>query len=263
MPVRITLTTDFGTRDPYVAQLKAVLYAQGPSELEVVDLTHEIGPQNVREAALFIEAAWPRFPPGTIHIAVIDPGVGTARRALAVQRGTQYWLAPDNGVLSLVLDGSERAVAIEPQRLSGGSSISATFHGRDEFAPAAARLAHGLALAELGAPARDLIHCALPVPRASAGGIAGEVIHVDHFGNLVTNLNAQHLAAISSSRARARLQDGPALPIVRTYAEASAALFALLGSSQRLELAVTNGSAQALTGAGIGAIVWIGPDAGQ
>jgi S-adenosylmethionine hydrolase len=260
MPIRITLTSDFGTRDPYVAQLKAVLYAQGPRSLEVIDLSHEIGPQNVREAALFIEAAWPRFPARTIHLVVVDPGVGSARQALAVRHGAQLWLAPDNGVLSLLLDGSEQAVAIDPQRVAAGQAIASTFHGRDLFAPAAAALARGHALDQLGDVATELVRIAFPPPTRCDGGLRGEIIHIDHFGNLISNLTALQVKELRVlGPIQARLQDGAPLPIVTTYADAvSGEGVALIGSSQRLEIAVAQGSAQARFGAGLGATVWIG-----
>jgi len=251
----VTLTTDFGTRDAYVAQLKGVLYAQGPSQLEVVDLTHEIAAQSVLEAALFVRAAWPRFPAGTIHLVVVDPGVGSARRALALAHGQQLWLGPDNGVMSLALGAAEpRAVALDPL-LVGTSQLSATFHGRDLFAPAAARLAHGTSLESLGAAAQDLVHISLPLVQRSRSELQGEILHVDRYGNLISNITRQHLLALSAAqqssepdlqRLRARVGSSPWLPLVRCYADAaSGTASALLGSSDLLEVAVTNGNAAA------------------
>jgi S-adenosylmethionine hydrolase len=258
MRARVTLTTDFGTRDPYVAQLKAVLYAQGPESLEVIDLSHEIEPQNLREAALFVRAAWPRFPAGTIHMVVVDPGVGSARRALAVANRAHSMLGPDNGVLSLVFDGTSRAVEIEPSRL-GAASISATFHGRDVFAPAAARLAHGAALDMLGPAADQLVRLSLPTPQRQSNRLRGEIIHVDRFGNLITNLSRAELGALQQSApSRVRLGDGAVLPWVHCYAEAPAGVaVALMGSSELVEIAVRDASARRLTGAAVGDAVWI------
>jgi S-adenosyl-L-methionine hydrolase (adenosine-forming) len=254
MRTRLTLTTDFGTRDSYVAQLKGVLYADGPSSLELVDLTHEIEPQNVREAALFVRAAWPRFPRGTLHMVVVDPGVGSARRALAIEHAGQYWLGPDNGVMSWLLaelGGEPRAVAIEPERL-GIAQVSATFHGRDVFAPAAARLARGTPLTALGAPASDLVQLAWPGTRRVSGGVRGEIIHIDRFGNLISNVNAEELAALSGVL-RVRVGDVTPLPIVRCYADAEpGAPLALIGSSGLLEVAVRDGSARARLAAQLG-----------
>jgi S-adenosylmethionine hydrolase len=262
MPARITLTTDFGTRDAYVAQLKGVLYSQGPSELEVIDLTHQIAPQALREAALFVRAAWPRFPAETIHLIVVDPGVGSARRALALEAHGQRWVGPDNGVMSLLFDGKERAVELSPSEL-GVSSLSATFHGRDLFAPAAARLAHGVTLESLGSVARELVTLSLPVPERRGSQLRGEITHVDHYGNLISNVTRADLMALAgeSSLAGLRVRLGgsgdPALPWVRVYAEAGPEqLVALIGSSEQLEIALPNGSAAARTGAGVGSVLF-------
>ena len=245
MRTRVTLTTDFGTRDPYVAQLKGVLYAQGPSALEVVDLTHEIEAQNVREAALFVRMAWPRFPPGTIHMVVVDPGVGSARRALALEHAGQYWLAPDNGVLTWLLaeqPGELRAIALEPERL-GVAQVSATFHGRDVFAPAAARLARGASLTALGSPVAELVQLPWPHTRRVAGAVRGEIIHVDRFGNLITNVSGRELAALGGGL-RVHVAQGEGWPILRCYADAApGAVLALIGSADLLEIALRDGSA--------------------
>jgi S-adenosylmethionine hydrolase len=258
MRARVTLTTDFGTRDPYVAQLKAVLYAQGPESLEVIDLSHEIEPYNLREAALFVRSAWSRFPDGTIHMIVVDPGVGSARRALVVANRAHRMLAPDNGVLSLVLDGNSRAVEIDPQRL-GADSISATFQGRDLFAPAAARLAHGATLDTLGSAADQLVQFSLPTPQRLNNRLRGEIIHIDRFGNLITNLSRNELNAQQQSRpSQVRLGDGEALPWVHCYADAPPGVaVALMGSSELVEIAVRDASAHGLTGARVGDAIWI------
>jgi S-adenosyl-L-methionine hydrolase (adenosine-forming) len=260
MRTLVTLTTDFGTRDSYVAQLKGVLYSLGPDTLSVVDLSHEIEPQNVREAALFVRAAWPRFPQGTVHLVVVDPGVGSARRALAARCGGQLWLGPDNGVLWPLLaeadGGGTQLVALELVRLGIGQ-VSATFHGRDLFAPAVAQLTQGRALEELGEPVRDPIELTFPRPVREGAAIRGEVIHIDRFGNLITNLTRAELGAAG----RARLGGGAPLPLVRCYADAEAgALVALIGSSELLEIALRDASAARATGAQLGAEVSI--DAG-
>jgi S-adenosylmethionine hydrolase len=260
MRPRVTLTTDFGTRDPYVAQLKGVLYARGPDDLEVIDLTHEIEAQNVREASLFVRTAWPRFPQGTIHLVVVDPGVGSARRALAVELGGQRLLAPDNGVLSWLLDpaaGEPSAIEIDPARL-GVPTISSTFHGRDLFAPAAARLAHGAAVEELGVRVTGLLRLQQRLPQRVRHGWQGEIIHIDRFGNLITNLPRAELdaALAGNGRVSVRLGDGSPLPLVSCYAEAAPGmLVVLIGSTELLEVAVRDASAQALTGARVGDVV--------
>jgi S-adenosyl-L-methionine hydrolase (adenosine-forming) len=225
--------------------LKGVLYAQGPNALEVVDLTHEIEPQNVREAALFVRTAWPRFAHGTIHLVVVDPGVGSARRALALEHAGQYWLAPDNGVLAWLLadqPGELRAIALEPARL-GVAQVSATFHGRDLFAPAAARLARGEPLHALGSPVAELVQLAWPLTTRIGGALRGEIIHIDRFGNLITNVRGRELAALGGGR-RVQLAQGGGWPILRCYADAAlGAVLALIGSSDLLEIAVRDGSA--------------------
>ncbi|HEX4353898.1 MAG TPA: SAM-dependent chlorinase/fluorinase, partial [Polyangiales bacterium] len=239
MPTRVTLTTDFGTRDPYVAQLKGVLYAQGPSSLEVVDLSHEIEAQNIREAALFVRTAWPRFPHGTIHIAVVDPGVGSVRRALAIEHAGQYWLAPDNGLLSwlLMATGDVRAVALDHARF-GTAPLSATFHGRDLFAPAAALIARGAALDQLGESTSDWTQLAWRSIESTSSGLRGEIIHVDRFGNLITNLSRSDLAVLGEAWT-VRVGTVESLPRVRCYADASPGVaVALIGSSELLEIAV-------------------------
>jgi S-adenosylmethionine hydrolase len=255
MPTRLTLTTDFGTRDSYVAQLKGVLYAQGPAALEVIDLTHEIGAQDVREAALFVRAAWPRFPPGTIHIVVVDPGVGSARRALALELQGQQLLGPDNGVMSLLFDGSERGVTIEP----GSAPISKTFHGRDLFAPAAARLAQGAHLDSLGSVARGLARLALPAATSSSSQLQGEVIHIDRFGNLITNVTRSDLvswAGAGMQDVRVHLGGTEPLPLAQCYADAApGCTLALFGSSELLEIAVNQGNAAIVAGAQVGSVV--------
>jgi len=258
----VTLTTDFGTRDPYVAQLKAVLYAGGAGSLQVLDLSHELPAQDVREAALFVAAALPRFPAGTIHVVVVDPDVGSARRALAVRCGEQLCVGPDNGVLSLLFDRTTQAVELDPVRL-GISQLSATFHGRDLFAPAAAALARGTALEGLGQNlARGgaaLVRLEFAVPAPEGTGFIGEVIHVDRFGNLITNLQRAQLAALSdnptaeSARGFALTLRGRSSRLVGHYAEVPVGcLMAVVGSSDRLELAARNASAAELTGARIG-----------
>jgi S-adenosylmethionine hydrolase len=253
MRTLVTLTTDFGTRDTYVAQLKGVLYALGPRDLELVDLTHEIGAQQVMEAALFVRAAWPRFPPKTLHLVVVDPGVGSARRGLACAHGGQYWIGPDNGVMSLLMDGTTRAVSLVPERFVVGP-VSATFHGRDVFVPAAARLAMGAALETLGDAAFEPVRLSWPVPQVSSSELQGTVLHIDRFGNVISNISRAEIEAWQPTsvwpRLRVRVGSAPWLPLVRCYAdvpEGSGA--ALLGSSDWLEVAVNCGDAAQQFGA--------------
>ncbi|HET6339615.1 MAG TPA: SAM-dependent chlorinase/fluorinase [Polyangiales bacterium] len=255
----ITLTTDFGTRDPYVAQLKAALYRRGPSGLQVVDLSHDLPAQNVLEAARFVADALPQFPAGTIHLVIVDPGVGSARRPLAIRAGEQLCVGPDNGVLSLLYDAELEAVTIEPERL-GITQLSATFHGRDLFAPAAAFLASGSTLESLGKPldprTADLVRVVFPEPARDAAGFVGEVIHIDRFGNLITSLRSAELHTLArddAADAFALTLRGKSSRIVGHYAEVpEGCLLGVLGSSDRLEIAVRNGNAAEHTGARIG-----------
>jgi S-adenosyl-L-methionine hydrolase (adenosine-forming) len=254
----ITLTTDFGNRDSYIAQMKGVILQHCPGA-SVVDLSHEIAPQNLMETALFTEAALPWFPPGSIHIIVVDPGVGTTRRPIAALAGKQLLLFPDNGLLTLFFKRSpiEKAVVIGkcpfiPDR------ISCTFHGRDIFAPTAAWLALGNVLESLGPQAEDL--AVLPIAEPSFkpdGQIEGVVIHVDRFGNCITNLRDQDLPgnAMVHTDVSADL-----LPIRKTYADVhEGEILALLGSSGRLELALRNGNLASKFGIGSGHRIVVAP----
>jgi S-adenosyl-L-methionine hydrolase (adenosine-forming) len=257
---RVTLTTDFGTRDTYVAQLKAELYRRGPDSLQVVDLSHEIAAQNVREAALFVAATLPRFPAGTIHLVVVDPGVGSARRPVCVSAFGHWLVGPDNGVFSLLCTGNEAAVEIDPIRL-GLPPPSATFHGRDLFAPAAAALACGRPFDDLGPPAASLVRLPWPGPSRSGQTLTGEVIHIDRFGNLITNLERADGLALSAAGPLVARFRSRSLPLVNHYAEqAEGALLALWDSSDRLELAARNASAARISGGRIGDEVQLGPE---
>jgi S-adenosyl-L-methionine hydrolase (adenosine-forming) len=256
MRTHIVLMTDFGTRDGYAAIMKGVIWSIAPGA-EVADLSHEIAPQDVMAGALTLARAAPYFPEGTIFVAVVDPGVGTARRGLAARLGGQYFVAPDNGLLTVALQRTEEA---------GGSAevvwldrprfwldrVSATFHGRDIFAPAAAHLANGVALSELGSPITDVVRLWLPAPRRTERGWQGEVIHVDNFGNLATNLGAQHLAAAGSEGVEIKVAGERIVGVVAAYGERTAGeLVALIDSSGALSIAVVNGSAAARLRVGV------------
>lgn len=240
----VTLLTDFGTADGYVAEMKGVLLAHAP-EAQLVDASHDLPPQDVESGRLALARFWRRYPPGTVHLVVVDPGVGSARRALAVESHALRLVGPDNGVLSpaLLLPGA-RAV-----ELPVSAQASATFHGRDVFAPAAAALATGAPLESLGLPCDDPIVRRTPeAHRLADGGVQGEVIAVDRFGNLVTNLIARRGGGVEVA--------GRRVPIARTYADAApGALLALTGSSGLVEIAQRDGSASRALGLGRGAPV--------
>lgn len=248
MSAIITLTTDFGTRDAYVAEMKGVMLGIAVSvrqAVSLVDLTHEVAAHDVTEGALALDAAAPFFPRGSIHLAVIDPGVGTDRRGLVVRTERALLVGPDNGLFTPFLEAAGRWEAwelrAEEYRLS---AVSRTFHGRDIFAPAAAHLATGVPPERFGPPVRDPVRLSWPTVRAVTGAVAGAVLHVDRFGNLVTSIRAETLDEVGGS-VRIRL-GGRALPLVGTYGELEAGQAgALVGSSGRIEIAVREGSAAA------------------
>ncbi|MBI1808557.1 MAG: SAM-dependent chlorinase/fluorinase [Gemmatimonadetes bacterium] len=229
----ITLLTDFGTADGYVAELKGVLVSLAP-EARLVDATHEIPPQDVESARLTLARYWRRFPAGTVHLAVVDPGVGSARAALAVESDGRFLVGPDNGLLSpaLLIPG------VRVVQLPMPSSASRTFHGRDVFAPAAAALATGSSLAELGSPFDGpVVRRTAPVRQRPDGSAEGEVLAVDRFGNAITNLIA---------RSGTYEVGGRYVRLVRAYADATdGEPVALAGSSGLVEIAVRDGNAAA------------------
>lgn len=195
----IALLTDFGVRDTYVGQMKGVLAARAPAA-RVIDLSHHVPPQDIRVAALWLLDAAPAFPADTIHLAVVDPGVGTERAILAARAGGRFFVGPDNGLFAPILATDETAWAVRVERsdlyLTPPCAASHTFHGRDRFAPVAAAIATGMTLAELGPRVQDWVGLTLPEPcRTEAGGLKGEVLYLDHFGNAVTNLRVEDLVA--------------------------------------------------------------------
>jgi hypothetical protein len=242
----ITLTTDFGARDPYVAEMKAVILGLDPS-VRFIDVSHEIAAHDVIEGALAVQAIAAVCPEGTIHVAVVDPGVGTRRRGLVVTAFGQFFVGPDNGIFTPALSGSDWQAfelrAAEYRR----SAVSATFHGRDVFAPAAAHLALGVAAARFGPRVSDPMRVALPATRGVAGGVEGRVIHIDRFGNLVTSIDAETVERLARGAPALTVQiAGRRMPVVRTYGDLAArGAGALVGAHGRLEVAVREGSAAA------------------
>jgi hypothetical protein len=261
----ITLLTDFGTADTYVGVMKAVILGICP-QARIIDLSHDVAPQDVQEAAYLLDTAWPYCPPGTVHVVVVDPGVGTPRRILCVEALGQRFVAPDNGVLSYVLDraGGLRVFAVERRELFL-PHVSQTFHGRDIMAPVAAHLARGLGAEAVGPPLSGApAQISLSRAVATDAGLEAHVIHIDHFGNLITDLGEEAFAAWSK-RAGAqgvliRVGDRSIQDIRPTYAAAAPGeLVALFGSTGRLEISVNGGSAAELLGARRGAMVVVGP----
>ena len=251
-PRPIALLTDFGLADWYVAAIKGEILRRAPAA-RLVDLTHAIPPGDVRRAAFVLGQAWPSFPEGAVFLVVVDPGVGSARRPLAVRAAERFFVGPDNGVLEspLGVSGAE-ARMLDPARV-GGPPLSATFHGRDLFAPAAALLAAGADFAGLGPPAPDPVRLAQERPFAEGSSLVGHVVHVDRFGNCITDVAAADLGAYLAGRdpRRLRVRAGAAeiAGLSTTYSEAPVgAVLALVGSGGRLEIAVAGGHAGARLG---------------
>jgi hypothetical protein len=253
-----TLLTDFGTRDPYVAAVKGAILAVCP-DAHVVDITHEIPPQDVQAAAFVLAHAAAAFPPDTLHVVVVDPTVGTARRILAGRFAEQRYLVPDNGAITFVeraSPGGELVWAREG-RYVPEHPASATFHGRDVFAPVAGALLNGLELGRLGPAASEHVRLEVAEAAESEGAITGRVIYVDRFGNLVSNIAAEALRRWSGeARPRVLCAGRSVGELQTTYADAPAgAALALVNSMGLLEVAVSGGSAAAELGAAVGAEV--------
>lgn len=255
----ITLTTDFGGRDPYVAAMKGVLRNLCP-RAEIMDLTHDIAPGNRVEAALFLEGAMPYFPSWTLHVAVVDPGVGTERRAVAVLAGGQVFIGPDNGLITLFLrrHALDGAWSITNQTFMS-DAVCPTFHGRDVFAVSAARVAMGASLAAAGPRITDLELLPVPEPCQDADGVLhGEILHFDRFGNAITSIERKHL---DPDRAVCVEAGGMRIDTVsQTYGYADAGTpLALFGSADRLEIAVAQGNAQQRLALNLGMPVRVRP----
>ncbi|HET9385966.1 MAG TPA: SAM-dependent chlorinase/fluorinase [Gemmatimonadales bacterium] len=241
----ITLLTDFGTVDSYVAELKAVLLSYAPGAT-LVDISHQVAPGDIRAGQYLLERTWKHFPPRTVHLAIVDPGVGTARRAIAAEHEGHHFVAPDNGLLSFLPRGGRFVSLPVPV------TAAATFHGRDVFAPAAARLVTGTRVAELGESISDPCYAPLPAPRHDHLTVIGEVIYVDRFGTLVTNIPGDAV----QEGARIRVEGTEAGSLRRTFRDVTrGALVAFVGSGGTVEIAVRDGSAARMLGVGVGAEV--------
>jgi S-adenosyl-L-methionine hydrolase (adenosine-forming) len=255
----VTLTTDFGLSDAYVGAMKGVILSIAP-HVTIVDICHEVPAQDVVAGGMTLAAAWRYFPAGTIHVAVVDPGVGTPRRPLALQWAGHFFVGPDNGLLSLIWQEPQRGAGVTVVHLTRPAfwitDPSPTFHGRDIFAPVAAHLANGCALASLGdsIAAEALVRLRLRDVERCGDEITGEVVQVDHFGNLITSIAAvvlQHpVSAIVTVAGRSTSG------LKRTYGDgAHDEIVALVSSGGYVEIAVVNGSAAKVLGVGVGAPV--------
>src|ERR1700722_12135062 len=215
----ITLTTDFGTSDHFAGTMKGVILGISP-RVTIVDITHEIAPHNVAEAAFVIAQAWRYFPKGSIHVVVVDPGVGSTRRPILCEAEGQFFIAPDNGVLSMIYDSSKHKVRVISNEKLFLKNVSKTFHGRDVFAPAAAHLSKGLAPAKFGKPVHDFIHNSRVKPaRLSDREWVGVVLKTDHFGNLITNFHIDEFPGLTEHSMELRAGVERISRLAKTYAE--------------------------------------------
>jgi S-adenosyl-L-methionine hydrolase (adenosine-forming) len=241
----ITLTTDFGSGSAYVAAMKGVMLSSNPA-LQLIDISHDIAPQSVRQGAILLAEATPWFPAETIHVAVVDPGVGTSRRMVYAKVGEQQYLAPDNGLLSLLAKRTQPTQVIELANKSlWRADVSNTFHGRDILAPVAAMLSLGLVPSELGPVVNDLQMLDWPEPKIGTRRIDGIVQWVDSFGNLISNISRDALPPHGELQVQCAGYE--IRGIEQTYGNrAAGSLIALVGSGGFLEIAVVNGSAAEL-----------------
>ena len=248
----ITLLSDFGTRDTYVGIMKGVALGICPAA-RLVDLTHEVPPQGVQIGALLLRGAVEYFPDGTVHLAVVDPGVGGPRAPVLVVTERAVLVGPDNGLLAPAAAAlGLRAVRRLARDDLFRHPVSDTFHGRDVFAPVAAHLAAGVPPDAFGPELPGLVPLAAPEPRVEAAAVHGEVVYVDRFGNLITNIPAAALTAFPAHSLSVRIAEMTLSPLVSSYsAVAPGAPLALVGSWRTLEVAVRNGSAAELLQAGI------------
>lgn len=264
MPPVISLLTDFGPSGVAVSEMKATLLGLAP-DAHLVDISHTIKPQNIPEGARILSRSPFYFPDGTVHIYVVDPGVGTKRRPMATRIGSQTFVGPDNGTLTLALrraeaEGWPTAFYHLDQPKYWRPKISNIFHGRDIFAPVAAHLANGVPLDAVGTPIMDPVILPLPHVELTATGLRGQVaVAVSHFGNLITNINMKDLESWEGVTVRVHSADGRQTDIhglVRTFGDRPAGeLVALIGSDDELVIAEVNGHAANRLGAGVGDVV--------
>jgi S-adenosyl-L-methionine hydrolase (adenosine-forming) len=258
-PPIITLLTDFGLGDAYVGIMKGVILSLSP-DARLVDLSHEVPPQDILSGALMLQSAWRYFPPGTIHLTVIDPGVGSRRRAMAAVSQEQFFVGPDNGVFSLVFAEQTPLLAVSlenPQYFL--AQVSNTFHGRDIFAPVAAHLSRGEPLAAFGPEFFDPVKLDLPAPEFREAEVNGQIISVDHFGNLISNIPFESLQSRLRGRYASFRVNGQVIPhLATTYSDAPpGALLVLGGSHGYLEIACRLGRAAQVLEAAVGARVQV------
>jgi S-adenosyl-L-methionine hydrolase (adenosine-forming) len=242
----ITLCTDFGTKDPYAGIMKGVILAADP-KARIVDITHEIEAQDVREAAFTVQDYWGYFPAGTVHVVVVDPTVGSARRPIALSCDGHFFVGPDNGVLSFVARRASEVRVIENRDLMR-EEISATFHGRDIFGPVGAHLLRGIALSDLGPKILDPVMLDDIYPAIRGTTMTGDIARFDHFGNAITNIGGEHFRAFIEKRPyRISINEYSFDSLSRSYCEGE--ITCLTGSAGYIEFGVFRGDFRTKTGA--------------
>jgi S-adenosylmethionine hydrolase len=262
----ITLTTDYGASDHFTAVMKGVILSINP-EVNIVDITHSVLAHDILDGAMAIGQAFRYFPPKTIHVVVVDPGVGTERRPLLVAGDQHYFVGPDNGVLSSVYEQSEslhvwNVISEHYFR----QPVSKTFHGRDIFAPVAAWLTKSWQTSSFGEPITDFVRFAIPKAKVNGNQVQGAVLRVDHFGNLITNVTVEDVPdlLVASGNLKINVGNGQVSKVVRTFAEGAAGeVVGLIGSSGYLEISVNKGNASRTLGVGRGAEVTVELAPGQ
>ncbi len=250
----VTLTTDFGLRDPYAAAMKAAILGISPG-VAIVDITHDVEKFNIRAGAFVLGSATPYFPEGTVHVAVVDPGVGTQRRPIAIETKHSFFVGPDNGLLILPAEaqGIKHIYELTSRRFML-SHVSSTFHGRDIFAPAAAHLVNGTAIEEFGPQLISVVKPDFAEVVRNKNFLFGEVLHVDDFGNIITNIHAKDIAEFREGMLLIEFSDQKVqLRLSRAYADSKPQEpLALIGSHNYLEIALNQGSAAAKFGSKAG-----------
>ena len=257
----LTLTTDFGLSDHYVGAMKGVILGICP-EAQIVDITHEVSPYEISEGAYLIAQAWPCFPKKTVHVVVVDPGVGTARRPILLEAAGQYFIAPDNGVLSMIYGSEKSKVRLISNERYFRHPVSRTFHGRDIFSPVAAHVAAGVPAARIGKLIEDYLRPAFQKPqRTGKRTWTGRILKIDRFGNIITNFHSGDLPDLEQRRFSMNLGPRQIEVLVRSYGEAGTGeVFLIVGSSGYLEVSMNQGSAAKVIGCEAGApaelLIW-------
>ncbi len=254
----ITLTTDFGSQDHYVGVLKAVILSIAPDS-RLIDISHEIPPQDIMAGAWVVRNSAMLFPPDSVHLVVVDPGVGTQRKPIAMQIENQYFVGPDNGIFSLIADQYEHRAVELTEPSFWRPNPSKTFHGRDIFAPVAAHLANGTELSKIGNPLESLETYRWAVPISDKDGIQGWIVHIDRYGNLITNI-PEEMIAEAGERSKLKIYVGNTIlnNLVDTFGEVpEGEPVAYIGSAGMLEVAINKGDAHEMLGVEKGAQISI------